>query len=332
MSTTGFRELARAFELAEEENTRMRTLLGEELLRLEGSAPPPAAAHGVPRPAAPKALKSAPGVTFRVTTPMLKSRQVRGFQRMLNRLYRSWHVAYRVDDDGEYGPETRRAVMRAAFALGIDGAELAHGLSPAVRRKMRHPELRSPAEMARAKQRAGWLARLRKRYQGGGPELAIRFAQRHLGVTESPPASNRGPLIDRWNRAVGTPPGPNAFWCGAFANACIVAAGFTAKPWMKSCIQIEQHARGGVEGWSWHEPGAAPHPGDLVLYTEKGVAGHVGLVERMVGGTLVTIEGNTSRQGATSSQSNGGGVFERHRNPRDPSFPVRGYARPPYRH
>jgi hypothetical protein len=121
-----------------------------------------------------------------------------------------------------------------------------------------------------------------------------------------------------------------AYWCGAFCNACLMAAGFTPQPFMSYCPSIEQHARSGTDGWSWHAAGSKPEPGDLVLYTEKGIAGHVGLVVRMEGGMLVTIEGNTSRQGATSSQSNGGGVFERRRNPHDGSFPVRGYARPPY--
>jgi hypothetical protein len=335
----GFAELARAIAEVERENARTHALLAEQLMRLEHAAghvepdPPVKAPHRPKRPAVAheagaKPIAGAPAITYRVTSPMMKSRQLRGFQRLLNRRYREWRIDYRVDDDGEYGPETRRAAKRVAFALGIAARELEHGLTPEVRRKIRHPELRSPPERARAERRLPWLARLRKRYEGGGPEAALRYAHRHLGVTESPPASNRGPLIDRWNRAVGTPPGPNAFWCGAFVNACLVAAGFTPKPWMKSCVQIEEHARGRVEGWSWH---ASPRPGDLVLYTEKGVAGHVGMVERLAAGTLVTIEGNTSRQGASSSQSNGGGVFERRRNPHDPSFPVRGYARPPYR-
>jgi hypothetical protein len=334
MST--FAELARDIAAAERENARTHAELAEHLLGLQQKAGvtepkaaprPPVKAPRRPRKPAQKAAPAA-GITYRVTSPMIKTQQLRGFQRLLNRLYRDWKIDYRIDDDGEYGPATRRAAKRAAFALGIAAKELENGLTPEVRRKIRHPELRSAAEKARAERRRPWLKRLRERYQGGGPKAALRYARKQIGVTESPPGSNRGPLIDKWNRAVGTPPGPNAFWCGAFANACLVAAGFTPKPWMKSCIQIEQHARGGVEGWSWH---ASPEPGDLVLYSEKGVAGHVGVVERLEGGTLVTIEGNTSRQGATSSQSNGGGVFERRRNPRDPSFPARGYARPPYR-
>jgi hypothetical protein len=334
----GFAELIRTVTELEEKSAKTRVLLGQELERLEraaGAAPArdpvraPRQKQHAAAPVAPVAPVAAPGITYRVTSPMMKSPQLRSFQRLLNRLYRDWRIAYRIDDDGEYGPTTRRAAKRVAFALGIDVKELDHGLTPELRRKIRHPELRSAGEKARAKRRRPWVARLRKRYEGGGPQAALRYARKHIGVTESPPASNRGPLIDKWNRLVGTPPGPQAFWCGAFVNACLCAAGFTPKPWMKSCIEIEHHARGGVEGWSWH---STPQTGDLVLYTEKGVAGHVGLVERLAGGTLVTVEGNTSRQGATSSQSNGGGVFERQRNPHDPSFPVRGYARPPYRH
>jgi hypothetical protein len=362
----GFERLADAIEDAERENERLRSLLGEQLTALEKAARPfvshadapprrrpdtdapprraprtgtrrrrPHEGGGTPRAAqAPHARprprrKRPPGVTWHITSPMLKSHKVREFQRLLNRLYRHWNIDYRITADGEYGPETRRATERAAFGLGIARRDLEHGLTAETRRKIRHPELRPAAEKARARRHREWLKRLRKRFHAGGPEQALAYARKHVGVTEHPPASNRGHLVDKWNRAVGTPLGPAAYWCGAFMNACLVAAGFLPQPWMKSCIAIEQHARGGVDGWSFH---SSPKRGDLVLYTEKGVAGHVGMVEHVEGGTLVTIEGNTSRQGATSSQSNGGGVFRRRRNPRDPSFPVRGYARPPYHH
>ena len=43
--------------------------------------------------------------------------------------------------------------------------------------------------------------------RASGAQAALAYARKHLGVVESPPSTNRGPLIDRWNRATGTMPG-----------------------------------------------------------------------------------------------------------------------------
>jgi len=56
-------------------------------------------------------------------------------------------------------------------------------------------------------------------------------------------------------------------------------------------------------------------PGDIVFFdwAEDGVADHVGIVAENHLTYLITIEGNTSPEGATGSQSNGGGVYRRKR-------------------
>lgn len=56
-------------------------------------------------------------------------------------------------------------------------------------------------------------------------------------------------------------------------------------------------------------------PGDLVFFdwAGNGVAEHIGLVVADNGSIITTIEGNTSPEGAAGSQSNGGGVYLRHR-------------------
>ena len=54
-------------------------------------------------------------------------------------------------------------------------------------------------------------------------------------------------------------------------------------------------------------------PGDIVFYGDKGVAIHVGIVIYNKGTYLVTIEGNTSPEHSTGSQTNGGGCYIRNR-------------------
>lgn len=71
-----------------------------------------------------------------------------------------------------------------------------------------------------------------------------------------------------------------------------------------------------------------PAPGDVIYFfsTSKGRIGHVGIVKKVSGDRVYTIEGNTS--GANSLVTNGGGV-------RAKSYPlsstyIDGYGRPPY--
>ena len=142
-------------------------------------------------------------------------------------------------------------------------------------------------------------------------------------MVESPPATNRGPLIDRWNQATGTQPGSP--WCGNFANACLMAAGFPSEPWLKLCSAIEGNAKAAKGGWQWT---TSPRPGDLVLFTVGGAANHVGIVEAVGRRAVVTIEGNTHKDYDPGRFWEGYGVFRRHHPAGQP--PIRGYARPPY--
>jgi hypothetical protein len=259
--------------------------------------------------------------TFKLTSPPMHGRDVAYFQQTLNERFDAWDVGFHLDVDGEYGAHTRSATERVMYGLGIGQRELAHGVSPELRTKLRHPDRRTRDECARAVRRRDWLRRLRARYEGRGPAAAIAYARKHVGVCEQPASSNRGPLIDRWQRMCGVLGAP---WCGCFCNAALVAAGFPSQPWMRYCPWIEGRARSGEGGWSWHSITQA-RPGDLVLYG-RGMAEHV----ELYAGDGVTFGGNTS-SGEAGSQSNGGGVFARRRDFSNPGFPARGVARPPYR-
>lgn len=124
---------------------------------------------------------------------------------------------------------------------------------------------------------------------------ALAWEVQHLGISEVPPGSNRGPEIDKWNRAangiVGEP------WCMSFQHAAFAAQGVTLGGWA------------GVENFlRWAESHgyevARPFRGDLVCFDWNGDRwyDHVGMVERVlsigpkgVGPYYIqTIEGNTS--------------------------------------
>lgn len=139
------------------------------------------------------------------------------------------------------------------------------------------------------------------------PGRAIAFGHRYIGVHESPPSSNRGPLIDRWQRRFGF---IAAAWCGLFLGNELLAAGVrgvTSRIASVSAIEDDARAhRGCFFGWT-SGFGTRAQRGDAVVLFGRGV--HVELIVEVVPGGYRTIGGNTSATKA-GNQSAGGCVAE----------------------
>lgn len=58
---------------------------------------------------------------------------------------------------------------------------------------------------------------------------AAARAETYVGISEKPPGSNRGVLIDEWNREAGVPEG--SAWCMSFARAMFKKCGVTLGGW-----------------------------------------------------------------------------------------------------
>jgi lysozyme family protein len=144
----------------------------------------------------------------------------------------------------------------------------------------------------------------------------LRVAAGEVGVMEVPLGSNRGPRVDQYLNSVG--PGLlGQPWCMAFIYFCFVQAAQglgVANPVPRTAgvhqswrmaqsitgITIVPHADAMADP-SLVTPG-------MVFYIDTGGGhGHAGFVADVIGGTLVTIEGNTNEGGS----SNGIGVFHR---------------------
>ena len=167
-------------------------------------------------------------------------------------------------------------------------------------------------EQAKAK-----LGKINAAYQRTAPRLtardrAIAWERSHVGVHEEPPGSNRGPLIDRWQRVFGFLAAP---WCGIFAGNALLAAGVkgvTSR--IASVSAIEDDARAHRGCFFGYTPGAAPHAllGDLVILFGRGI--HVELITKVYpDGSVDTIGGNTSATAGSGNQSDGGCVASHHR-------------------
>lgn len=136
---------------------------------------------------------------------------------------------------------------------------------------------------------------------------AIAFGRRYIGVHESPPSSNRGPLIDKWQRVFGF---LGVAWCGLFLGNELLAGGVkgvTSRIASVSAIEDDARAhRSCFYGWT-DGFGAHALPGDAVVLFGRGV--HVELIVEVLADGYVTVGGNTSATKA-GNQSAGGCVAE----------------------
>jgi hypothetical protein len=243
---------------------------------------------------------------------------------------------------GKFTEATALAAIEVQYFLGLRqdtylriDAKGHRVLTEGAQRIVREPDTRTPDQLQRAKDRRGQLERGPRYYAelaakfgaGGGVNAALAFAEAQVGIKERPPGSNSGPKIDDWIHAAGyATPVP---WCGCFVNAAIMAAGLpSGAGWIGYTPAIVQHAKRGVDGWSWHSVG---EPGDLALFDTPGgdPAVHVEIVRARLSDTRYsTIGGNTSA--GDGSQNDGGMVARRDDRATVGAFPIIGFARPPY--
>lgn len=142
--------------------------------------------------------------------------------------------------------------------------------------------------------------------------LQIAGAEEARQVREVPPNSNRGPDVEAYLRRTGVAPG--LAWCCAFVYWCFDEAALglgRANPMFKTagCLAHwngapSMGARRLMRSQAVADP-ARVQPGMVFIMDFGGGAGHTGLIERVAGGHIATIEGNTD----ASKTREGGGVY-----------------------
>ena len=142
--------------------------------------------------------------------------------------------------------------------------------------------------------------------------LKIAALEEKKGVREVPKNSNRGPEVDAYLKCAGASPG--LAWCCAFVYWCFEEAALAsgrANPMFKTagCLAHWNNAGNrGARRIPVADAVANPsllQPGMVFVMDYGGGLGHTGLVERVDGGYIVTIEGNTD----ASMTREGGGVY-----------------------
>jgi hypothetical protein len=210
-----------------------------------------------------------------------------------------------IDEDGVFGPQTTDAVRLFQMRFSdVDGAPLRiDGLVGAITWSALFGDKAVPPKRSTSDELLG---------------AVLDFAGSQVGVMETPPGSNRGREVDRYVRAVGLDPGGRFAWCAAFIYFCFNEAAKTigrSNPVVKTGGVLEHWARAGEKGVprltaaKVHLNEALVRPGHIFIIDTgvPGGSGHTGLVDEVVAGKLVTIEGNTNDGGSRE----GVGVFRR---------------------
>lgn len=143
--------------------------------------------------------------------------------------------------------------------------------------------------------------------------LMVAGGEADRKVREIPRDSNRGPDVERYLAAVDKPPG--LAWCVAFIYSCFDTAANELKrsnPMVKTAGVLDHWSRcvreKGARRISTAQAVANPsmlRPGMIFVIDYSRGLGHSGLIERVSGGIIETIEGNTD----ASKTRDGGGVY-----------------------
>jgi hypothetical protein len=142
----------------------------------------------------------------------------------------------------------------------------------------------------------------------------LGVAGKEVGVMEDPVGSNSGPRVNQYLASVGDSGG--LAWCAAFVYWCFQQAASAvnvANPATRTAGAIDVWDEAGKRGI--RRVGAAEaanrhglvQPGMVFVISTGGGHGHVGLVEKVEGVVLTTIEGNSNNGGSRE----GIGVFRR---------------------
>ncbi|HTU13697.1 MAG TPA: CHAP domain-containing protein [Solirubrobacterales bacterium] len=260
-----------------------------------------------------------------LATPIETGPDVRELQEWIKRRGEHFRFDFEIAIDGEFGDQTFRLAKAVAISMGAgrNGLKaLRKGrVSESVQRLIRGVREKTRWERVLTAKRRRYRGKLRRRYDRSGGEKALAEARRQVGVTENPPGSNWGGMVERFIRFCGY--GFPVYWCGCFACWCVIKGGGAKIPTpirLGYDGYIVADAKAGANGLTAVSFDRA-RAGDIVVYGFN----HIGVVERVSGDTLYAIEGNTS-SGSSGSQSNGGGVFARTRSRAD----VICVARPDY--
>lgn len=107
----------------------------------------------------------------------------------------------------------------------------------------------------------------------------VRIAESQIGKGEIG-GNNRGLEVERYTK------GKDCAWCAAFVSWVLSRSGHNEHYFLSARSYWKAYANKKVE---------RPQPGDLIIFKRGSFGGHIGIVEKIQGQTVTTIEGNVGR-------------------------------------
>ena len=245
--------------------------------------------------------------TLKLTSPHMKGQDVLDLQKALH-----------VRTDSEYGSVTANAVKNWKWYFGYHKKYVNQQFTASDHSYMTGLKPKTPLMKIRASRRkpavpVGQTLRLKA--------LSNMKSWAAAGLIEHPAGSNVQPVLSQLGKSHGVDSWGMGFpWCAYSSMLAALMAGSTSAK--QGLVQgqfnalyvpeIDSLARAGKHGLKtvgWKDA----LPGDFVIFNwDGGVPDHIGMLVSNEVAYAVTVEGNTSADNG-GSQSNGGGVFIRHR-------------------
>ncbi len=128
-------------------------------------------------------------------------------------------------------------------------------------------------------------------------QRALQIAAANEGVSELPRNSNSGPEVNIYLKSVGLKPGFP--WCMAFVYWCVDQAAkelALKNPLVKTGGVLRQWNETSLR--KFPSRATAVQPGNIFIMEFSHGTGHTGIVEKVAGGLVYTIEGNTNDDGS----------------------------------
>ena len=136
---------------------------------------------------------------------------------------------------------------------------------------------------------------------GGGGSL-VSIARGEVGQAEQPPGSNNSSRIAEYRKATAGAPGPGP-WCAYFVSWVARKAGTPLGERGQGFGSVDAlYAWAKKAGKAVPASSGQPRAGDLIVWDE-----HIGIVESVSGGTIRTIEGNSSDKVSRRTYGRGAG-------------------------
>ena len=228
----------------------------------------------------------------------------------------------RVIKEGEQDKEIVKAIQTRLMKLGFGSFEGTGNFGPKTKavlkqfQAMHRDDMGNPLEIDGKVGAITWnvlfgTASTTSTSKAPNPMLdkALEVAISQIGVMEQPPGSNKGPEINAYLKSVDCPPG--LYWCAAFVYWCFKDAAEKlnrSTPAYKpgGCLMHWNRTKGKrIKSSETANDPSLVKPGQIFIIDHGAGMGHTGIVEKVEGGFINTIEGNSNPSGSR----NGIGVF-----------------------